>query len=211
VVFASVALGTLHLRRGDFDRAVEVLERARALARTADALAASAQTASPLAAAYARSGRTAEARTVLESALEQALAMGDPFGHWLRTGGMAEVRLREGDAAEALALARRAVDVTRFVKARGMQAWASWLVGEAAARLGDAGAATAYREALERAESTGMRPLAAHCRLGLGLLALAGRLDADGRAEVAAALEAFAAMGMRSWAEVAQRVLDGQP
>jgi class 3 adenylate cyclase/tetratricopeptide (TPR) repeat protein len=211
VVFASVGLGTLHLRQGDFDLAIEVLERARALAHAADALAVSAQTAAPLAAAYARSGRPAQARAVLEAAIDQAVAMGDPFGHWLRTGGIAEVLLHEGNAAEALPLARRAVDVTRFAKARGMQAWASWLVGEAAAGLDAEEAERAYRDALGRAETTGMRPLAAHCRLGLGLLRRAAGCGDDARAELAAAREAFEAMGMRHWAERARVASSGQP
>ena len=211
IVFASVAIGTLHLRQGDFDPAIAVLERARALAREADALAVSAPTASPLATAYARSGRTAQARALLESAVEQAVAMGDPFGHWLRTFGMAEVHLREGNAEEARPLARRAVDVTRFVKARGMQAWASWLVGEAAARLDTGEAETSYREALQRAEMTGMRPLAAHCHFGLGLLRRSAGRNDEARGELSAALQAFEAMAMRHWAEGARRALAREP
>jgi hypothetical protein len=52
-------------------------------------------------------------------------------------------------------------------------AWAWRLLGEIAAGTDPPGireAETAYQEALTRASSLGMRPLVAHCHLGLGKL-----------------------------------------
>ena len=56
-----------------------------------------------------------------------------------------------------------------------------------------------YREALALAESRGMRPLAAHCHLGLGRLhARTGeRARATGHLEAAAAM--YGDMGMQQW------------
>ena len=56
-----------------------------------------------------------------------------------------------------------------------------------------------------------MRPLAAHCRLGLGLLLRAAGREADARAEVTAAREAFEAMHMDLWAERAARAEAREP
>ena len=56
---------------------------------------------------------------------------------------------------------------------RGTEAWAWRLLGEIAARADPPGvqkAETAYREAMTRASELGMRPLVAHCHLGLGKL-----------------------------------------
>ena len=56
---------------------------------------------------------------------------------------------------------------------RGTEAWAWRLLGEIAAETDPPGvqeAETAYQEALTRASDLGMRPLVAHCHLGLGKL-----------------------------------------
>ena len=56
---------------------------------------------------------------------------------------------------------------------RGTEAWAWRLLGEIAAQTDPPGvqeAETAYQEALTRASDLGMRPLVAHCHLGLGKL-----------------------------------------
>jgi tetratricopeptide (TPR) repeat protein len=60
-------------------------------------------------------------------------------------------------------------------------------------------AAAHYREALAIAEELGMRPLQAHCHLGLGkLYRRIGRVG-DARAELAAAVEMLNEMRMTHW------------
>ena len=69
-----------------------------------------------------------------------------------------------------------------------------------------------YRQALSLAEELGMRPLQAHCHLGLGELDVkTGRHDAA-RVELTAAIEMYRAMEMTFWltqAEVALAEVKG--
>jgi hypothetical protein len=58
-----------------------------------------------------------------------------------------------------------------------------------------------YRAALDLADSLGMRPLAAHCLLGLGGLHRRAGRDEHARAELGDALERFSVMGMTLWIE----------
>ena len=60
-------------------------------------------------------------------------------------------------------------------------------------------AAAAYRQAMTLADELGMRPLAAHCHLGLGTLyARTERLE-QARAELSAAMALYHAMDMTFW------------
>ena len=76
------------------------------------------------------------------------------------------------------------------------------LAGEIAARrepVDEQGAQTHYRAALALAEELGMRPLQAHCHLGLGkLYRRVGRFD-EARAELATAVAMLREMGMAYW------------
>jgi hypothetical protein len=61
------------------------------------------------------------------------------------------------------------------------------------------GARRADQQALALAEQLGIRPLQAHCHLGLGkLYRRTGRLD-EARAELATAVEMLREMGMAFW------------
>jgi class 3 adenylate cyclase/tetratricopeptide (TPR) repeat protein len=202
LVFACLGLGTVHLRRGDFQEAITHLERAVRTCRTRDLPVIFAQAASPLGSAYCLAGRADAALDLLKEAIEQAIAIGDPFGHWLRAAGRAEVYIRVGRAADALPLAQRGVDISKAVKGRGVTAWALRLVGEVAAAqtppLVDE-AEAAYREALKMAQEMGMRPLEARCRLGLGALYQQAARPVEARAEIAHAVEGLRALGMHTW------------
>jgi hypothetical protein len=68
-------------------------------------------------------------------------------------------------------------------------------------------ATTHYREALALAEELGMRPLVAHCHLGLGTLyAKIGQRE-QARTELAPAIEFYRAMEMPFWLSRAEAVL----
>ena len=108
--------------------------------------------------------------------LEEALA--DPAAtgianHPLFLAYLGEAHLLAGRRDDALAVARRALDLAHRQKERGNEAWVLRLLGEIAAQADppDLESADAhYRQALARADELGMRPLAAHCHLGLGTL-----------------------------------------
>jgi hypothetical protein len=93
---------------------------------------------------------------------------------------------------------------------RGWEAWARWLLGEVAMHRDPPDvvhAAAHYQHALTLAIELGMRPLMAHCHLGLGTLsATTGRRE-QGRAVLAAAIALYRAMDMTFWLPPADAAL----
>jgi tetratricopeptide (TPR) repeat protein len=78
-----------------------------------------------------------------------------------------------GREADARAAAQRALDLARQHKERGNEAYTLRLLGEIAAGedpLDIGKTEDHYRQALALAEELGMRPLIAHCYVGLGEL-----------------------------------------
>ena len=87
--------------------------------------------------------------------------------------GLSEAYLLAGRMDDAVELAGRALDVSRAQKERGWEAWTLRLLGEIALHrdpLQVEEAGDSYRQAIALAEDLGMRPLLAHCHLGLGKL-----------------------------------------
>src|SRR5262249_10871050 len=94
-------------------------------------------------------------------------------GKSLRTIWLSEAYLLAGREADARAAAQRALGLARQHKERGHEAYTLRLLGEIAAQKDslDVGEAEDhYRQALALAEELGMRPLIAHCHVGLGKL-----------------------------------------
>jgi class 3 adenylate cyclase/tetratricopeptide (TPR) repeat protein len=210
VAFALHGIGTVHLRRGNFPEAVQMLERARAICETADLPAVFLEVAFPLGSAYAQGTRASDAVALFDRAVSQAMALKHPLGHWLRSGGMAEAFLAAGRAEEALPLAEIFLDITGMMHARGPMAWARHLLGAVAAGVGPEGFDRAEREsgtALAAAESLGMRPLAARCRLTLGDLYLRMGRRQQAAAEFSAAAQICRSADMPYWLEQAEQGL----
>ena len=95
---------------------------------------------------------------------------------------------------EAQALAERVLAFARAHKERGHQAYALRLLGEIATRREPSESVLAeahYRQALALAEELGMRPLVAHCHLGLGMLYRKMSRGEQARAELSAAIALF--------------------
>jgi tetratricopeptide (TPR) repeat protein len=131
-------------------------------------------------------------------------------GQSLRVGYVSEAYLLAGRMEEAVQLAGRALDLSRAHQERGHEAWALRLLGEIAAHQAPPEIAPAehhYRQALALAEALGMRPLQAHCHLGLGTLyATIGCRD-EARAELSTAIELFRSMEMTFWLQQAEAAL----
>jgi tetratricopeptide (TPR) repeat protein len=200
-------VGFVHLELGDLGQAIRVLERAVALGSEIDFPSFYNQILENMGLAYARAGRGAEARAVLApltDAPERLTRAGRSA--WI---ALAEVHLDDGDIAGAREVAERAR--THLVLSGKRDEIAILrLLGDIAAReeVPDAVAAEeALRAALDGAEASGLRPLAARCRLSRGqLYARIGRAD-EARDELAASADAFRAMGMVSDLATAERDL----
>jgi len=108
---------------------------------------------------------------------------------------------------EAKTTARRALEEARHAGEMAIVARASWLVGAAATAL-DPPAATeaieAYRDAAAMAERLGMRPLVAHCHLGLGKLSRRTGKPEQAREHLTTATTMYREMDMRFWLEQAE-------
>jgi tetratricopeptide (TPR) repeat protein len=96
------------------------------------------------------------------------------------------------------------------VKERGHEAYALRLLGELHAHRDPPeleAAATHYRQALTLAEELGMRPLQAHCHLGLGTLYTRTGQREQARAELSMAIGLYRAMDMHFWLPQAEAAL----
>ena len=165
-------MGHLHLRRGDLHQATLALEHALEVCQGVDSPPLFHAVSSALGYAYALSGRSAEAIPLLEEAVERPV-MTEQEGQSLRTIWLSEAYLLAGREADARAAAQRALGLARQHKERGHEAYTLRLLGEIAARedpLDIGEAEDHYRQALALAEELGMRPLIAHCHVGLGKL-----------------------------------------
>jgi class 3 adenylate cyclase/tetratricopeptide (TPR) repeat protein len=210
LILAYHGVGFLSLRKGDLSRAIPMLERCLELCRVLNFRLLFSETAAALGCAYAFAGRVAEALPLLEQAEQRGAAMGTTGGQSLRVGYVSEAYLLAGRMEEAVQLAGRALDLSRDYKERGHEAWALRLLGEIAAHQAPPKiepAANYYRQALALAEELGMRPLVAHCHLGLGTLyAKTGQWE-QACAELSTAIELYRAMEMTFWLSQAEAML----
>jgi tetratricopeptide (TPR) repeat protein len=164
----------------------------------------------PLGAAYALSGRVAEALPLLERVVERADSMGIIPYVSKGLASLSELYLLAGRPDEAMPLAHRALEVARQHNERGNQAWTLRLLGDIATQhnpLEVEPAEDHYRQALTLAAELGMRPLMAHCHRGLGTLFAKISRREQARAELSAAIELYRAMAMTFWLPQAEAAL----
>ena len=166
-------MGLLHLRQGDLHQATLALEHALEVCQGVDSPNLFHAVRSTLGYTYALSGRSAEGTPLLEEAVAGHVMIGIPEGQSSRTIWLSEAYLLAGREADARAAAQRALGLARQHKERGHEAYTLRLLGEIAARedpLDIGKAEDQYHRALALAEELGMRPLIAHCHVGLGKL-----------------------------------------
>jgi tetratricopeptide (TPR) repeat protein len=193
-------LGQLLVTRGDLQRAIPLLERALALAREADIPDAFSSAALGLGQAYVLGGRVQEGLPLLERVVEDDVRRGVP--HASCVVHLGEGYLRANRLEEALDRATWAAELARTHRERAGGAWAARLAGEILVSSSPPdldGAEASYRQALGTALELGMRPLVAHCHLGLGRLD--GRRGLHGKDEphLEIATRLLAEMRMALW------------
>jgi tetratricopeptide (TPR) repeat protein len=209
-MFASWGAGLLALRQGDLSRALPWLEQAMDICQNTEFLSNFPLIAAALGAVYTLCGRVADAVSLLTRAMEQSTAMESVHFETLCSLPLGEAQILAGHLEEAHALAERTLTLACEHQERGNQAYARRLLGDIAARREPPESEQAgeyYRQALALAEELGMRPLVAHCHLGLGTLyGRIGRGD-QARAELTAAIELYHAMDMTFWVPQAKDAL----
>jgi transcriptional regulator with AAA-type ATPase domain/tetratricopeptide (TPR) repeat protein len=163
-------LGRAHLCRGDFLRATRALERGLDLCRTWQFAVGTPLFAATLGATYALAGRADEALPLIAGAVEEFRRRPSHSRPALILLCAGVTFLSAGRIDEAKSHAREALLLTRRLEARGSEAHGLCLAGDVASTGGAEDAPGYYREALALADELGMRPLVAHCHLGLARL-----------------------------------------
>jgi len=205
LTFGCWVLAYLQITRGELRDAVGLLERGVAVSREWNLTSFSVNETGSLGYAYALSGRIAEGIPLLERALSAVEARGHGNLQPLFLVYLGEVRLLAGRLEDARAFAGRGLTFARERGQRGYEAWALRLLGEVTARRESPGQADGhYRDALARAEELGMRPLIAHCHLGLGTLYRRTGKRHDAQDRLTTATMMYREMDMRFWLDQAE-------
>jgi class 3 adenylate cyclase/tetratricopeptide (TPR) repeat protein len=206
---AYFGVGGLHLRRGEIPSSIAVLERALELCHTWDTQLRLwfLGVAPSLGHAYALSGKTAQAITLLEQAMEQATVRKMLFAQALRVGWLAHAYLQAGRLTEARDLALTSLALARQHGERGHEVWIQGIIGDIAAQENppDAVAAErAYGVAIKLGDALGMRPRVALAQLGLGRLYRRTGRKADARPHLTAAVTFLRSAQMPLWLREAE-------
>jgi tetratricopeptide (TPR) repeat protein len=202
LVVGCAGLGNVLVAQGHFAGAVSALERG--LGHELGDLSARVWPfiAAPLGAAYTHVGRITEAVPLLEEAVARAAAVRLKANHAFRLIRLAEAQAAAGRLDVAFPLAAQALDLAQEQRERGHEAWALRLIASIEARREPPAlerAEESYVRALALAAQLGMRPLQAHCHLGLGRLRRQQGDPGAASDEIATARELYLAMDMTSW------------
>jgi class 3 adenylate cyclase/tetratricopeptide (TPR) repeat protein len=194
--------GLVYLRKGDFEAARCLLEPAVELVRTLELSLIRSLTLANLGLTYVYRGAVEAGLALLEEAQER-----HPIS-------LAEAYLVAHRFDEAKATARRALEGARHAGEVAIVARAVWLLGTAATELDPPTATEAYEaywDAAGMAEQLGMRPLVAHCHLGLGKLSRRRAKPAEAREQLSVATTMYREMEMTYWLERAEAHVQGLP
>ena len=128
--------------------------------------------------------------------------------HALTLTSLGEMYAMSGRLDDAAVQAEQALAIARTREELGHEAYALHLVGEIAAQrepLIVEKATDAYRRGIALAEELGLRPLVAHCYLGLGKLYRRTGKREEAQEHLRTATTMYREMDMRFWLEQAER------
>ena len=195
---------------GDLDRARPLAEQAIELCRQLGLSRSLGQVMSVLGRILTLSGRAPEAIALLEEGLRRTDAAGHTWLRGSRLTDLGEAYLMAGRVQDAAVWATKAVAFARERGERGFEAWALRLQAEIALAAQPPDVATAerrYREATALAAALEMRPLLAHCHLGLGKLYRRTGQRPEAQEHLTTATSMYSEMDMRFWLEPAEAEL----
>jgi len=199
-------LGRVHGARGEFDEAIRLAERGLTLARDGNLAFQSVLATGLLGHMYALSGRVAEGLSLLYEALTAMESMGLVQFLSPLTVHVGEACVLASQLEDAMTAARRGLTLASERGHRGTEAWTLRLLGEIASHRDPPDVETAeghYRQAMALATELGMRPLVAHCHLGLGKLYRRIGKGEQVHEHLMTAATVYREMDMRFWLEKA--------
>ncbi|MBI4590893.1 MAG: tetratricopeptide repeat protein, partial [Candidatus Rokubacteria bacterium] len=209
------AASTLHLLRGDWAKVRSLLEHGIAVLRTGNVALSLAPALASSAWVLAQLGEGSEALNRLregEQLLEHDVARGIVSHRAWNSHALGRACLQLGWLDEARRLGDRALESSP--RQPGNAAHALHLLGDIAThpdRVDAASGEADYRKALALAEPRGMRPLVAHCHLGLGNLYRRMGKPQEAQEHLATATTMYRAMDMRFWLEQAEAIMGALP
>ncbi len=210
ITWACLGLAYLNSVRRELSRATRLLERAVAQGRDWNITYLTPMAMASLGYVCAWSGRIAEGVSWLEQALTAYDSAGMRLFHAISVVELGEAYLLADRVEDARTCADRAVTLAWERGERGNEAWGLRLLGEIASHRDrpDVGTAEAhYGAAMALASELGMRPLVAHCYLGLGKLYRRTGDQAKAEEHLAAATTMYREMDMRFWLKKAEAEL----
>jgi len=210
IALLCVGIGYMHVRRGAAAQAIPVLERSLKSCQTYSIDIMMPWTASCLGLAYALAGRHEAGIEHAQEAVRCAATLGITRFQPLRLTCLANAYLLAGRREEAHATAQEGLELAQRYHEQGPEAWSLYLLAAS-----DFGSDTnneehlqrAYGNALALAEELGMRPLVAHCHLGLGQLGARNGGTVKAREHLERALAMYREMDMQHWPEQAEAAL----
>ena len=211
VALAHSSAGRLHLLKGDWAKARSLIEQGIAAFRTGNIVLDLPGAVASSTCALARLGAASEALDRVREAeklLERQAAGGIVHHLGWAYGSLGHTCLLLGRPDEARRLTDQAVESSP--RQPGFAAHALHLLGDVATHSDrfDAESGEAhYRRALALAEPRGMRPLVAHCHLGLGKLYRRTGKREQAREQLTTATTMYREMDMRFWLEQAEAEL----
>jgi tetratricopeptide (TPR) repeat protein len=207
------ASATVHLLEGDWAKARLLLEYGISVLRTGSVVVALPYAVASSAWGLAQLGHTDEALNRLqegEQLLESQAASGIVFNRAGTSPALGRACLLLGRLDEARRLANRAVESSSQHQF-GNIAHALHLLGDIAThpdRFDAESGEVHYRQALTLAEPRSMRPLVAHCHLGLGRLYRRTDKPQKGHEYLTTATTMYREMGMTYWLETAEAAIE---
>ncbi len=197
------AAGTLHLLKGEWAKARVPIEHGIAVVRSGNAAFLLPGAVAASAWVLAQLGETSEALNRLqesEQLLERQAARGDVDHHGWSYHSLGRACLLLGRLDQARRLGDRAVQSSAYQP--GYAAHAQYLLGDIAThpdRFDAESGEAHYRKALALAEPRGMRPLIAHCHLGLGKLYRRTGKREKAQEHATTAVTMYGEMDMQFW------------
>ncbi len=194
------AVGYVYLYRGDTLEALAPLTRAVEIGRATEFLNWGTTALGLLGLRDVRTERSVDGVGLVERASGLADERGERWLLSVLQMWLGEAHLAAGDPERARRHAQVSLEMARAQYQRGTESWAWRLLAEIASANDPPDiqeAETAYREALTRASDLGMRPLVAHCHLGLGKLYRHHGDGAQSRQHLATAMAMYGEMDMR--------------
>jgi tetratricopeptide (TPR) repeat protein len=203
-------LGLLYLAQGDLEHASQIFNQGLALCQASGNRDWLTGIVAGLGYAAVLQGHLAEGHALLEEAIRVAIRTGGVLGQAFRVAWLSEVCRLAGRGEAAWQYAHQALDLARQLKECGNEALALHQLGVVHAHTSLLHAEQAqahYQQALELAEALGMRPLVAHCHLGLGRLYGQTGREAQSRTALTTAIDLYRAMDMTFWLPQAEATL----